>query len=184
MAHRRFTHLFRRRSPTARSFAAAVAFGLPRLLHAQATNPSTLGPTPTVAPYRIPTIALVQPVSGGSVPQDKPVAVFRFAQGESTDAIDAKSLKVSIDGVDVTPAFQIAGGDAWGSLAGIPATFPAPGLHQVFARICSERGACGDVSAVLVVAATTHQPDAAPSMTKRGRLVDLVMKATRKLLLP
>ncbi|NUR35737.1 MAG: hypothetical protein HOQ30_17165 [Gemmatimonadaceae bacterium] len=192
MRHRRFTHHFRRRSPTTRIVAAAIACGLPRLLQAQSAPTPAQQAVPQLAPYRTPVIALVQPASGGTVPQDKPVVVFRFAQGEPDDAVDAKSFAVSVDGVDVTGGFQVVGGEAWGSLADAsPATGASPitpGAHQVIVRICSERGACGSASASVSVISSAQQSAILPSgntaMSKRTRLLDLVIRATRKLLLP
>ena len=182
MPHRRFTHLFRRRAPTVRSLAAIIACGLPRLLHGQAAPASQ----PAILPlYRTPVIALVQPPSGGAVPQDKPVVIFRFAQGEAGDGVDVKSFGVTVDGVDITAAFQIAGGDAWGSLAGLRRDVPLSlGVHGVVARICSERGACGTVSAAVSVAQGANAD--APSTEapkRRDRLLDVLLRATKKLLL-
>jgi hypothetical protein len=185
MPHRRFTHFFRRRSPAARIVALAAAYSLPRLLHAQTPALPTQEASSTLGVYRTPLIALVQPANGGAVPRDKPVVVFRFAQGEPNDAIDTRSLVVSVDGVDVTAGFQIVGGDAWGPLA--DATVAASlggGPHQVLARICSARGTCGTVSAVVSVTAVTQTTaPPTPLTSKRGRIMDLVVRAT-KLLLP
>lgn len=185
MGHRRFTHFFRRRSPAARIVAAALACGLPRLLHAQSSQPAQ-DVAPALAPYRTPVIALVQPTSGGAIPRDKPVVVFRLAQGEPSDGIDAKSLTVTVDGIDVTPAFQLAGNDAWGSLAGAASASPLDvGVHQVIARICSARGACGSVSAAVTIAAVAQPTIAATEpTTKRGRIAEFVIRVTEKLLLP
>lgn len=183
MAHRRFTHLFRRRAPAARVVATLVTCALPRLLHAQA--PSAPAPdASTLGGYRTPAIALVQPGNGGTLPQDKPVAVFRFAQGEPADAVDVRSLVVTLDGADVTARFQVVGNDAWGSLAD-PAAGPLnPGPHQVLARICSARGACGSASAVVSIIAAMQPANAVPPIaSKRGRIVDFVVRAS-KLLLP
>lgn len=185
MAHRHFTHLFRRRAPAARALAALIACGLPRLLHAQSSPAPVQQVSPQLAPYRTPVIALVQPASGGAVPQDKPLVVFRFAQGEPDDAIDAKSFTVSVDGVDATPGFQVVSGEAWGPLVGAVREPLAAGIHQVVARICSARGACGSASAsVSVEAASIAQRAAASPAAKHGHLLDLVVRAARKLLLP
>lgn len=185
MRHRRFTHHFRRCSPATRLVAAAIACGLPRLVHAQSSPAPVQQASPQLAPYRTPVIALVQPASGGAVPKDKPVVVFRFAQGEPDDAIDAKSFAVSVDGVDVTPGFQVAGSEAWGSLIGALNEPLAAGIHQVIARICSARGACGSASAsVSVQAPSITQPAAATPAAKHGHFLDLVVRTARKLLLP
>ena len=175
---------------------AIMAMGFLHVSRAAAQSPSTGTPPPTTVPpalalYRTPVIALVQPAAGGTVPQDKPVVVFRFAQGEANDAIDAKSFFVTIDGVEVTPAFQIAGGDAWGSLAGTAGARPVGsltvGVHEVTARICSERGACGTATAAVTILALPQISAAGPSThatSKRGRIVDLIIRASKKLLLP
>lgn len=183
MAHRRFTHLFRRRAPAARALAALIACGLPRLLHAQSSSPSPAG-LPALGSYRTPAIALVQPASGGTVPQDKPVVVFRFAQGEPDDHLDLRSFAVSIDGRDVSAGFQIVGSDAWGSLAPLQTDgLPSVGVHAVTARICSERGACATVNAAVSIAQDGNA--VAPStqgMKKRDRFIDALLRVTKKLL--
>ncbi len=152
MRHRRFTHFFRRTAPARRAVAALAVCALPRPVHAQALPAPSPPQAPLLAAYRTPVIALVEPAGGGSVPQDRPVVVFRFAQGEPNDAIDARSFSVTIDGADITRAFRIAGGDAWGSLAGGSANPLAVGMHEVIARICSERGTCGSTTAPVAVA--------------------------------
>jgi hypothetical protein len=45
---------------------------------------------PAVPSYQPPVLALVQPATGGSVPQDRPVIVFRFAPGDSIDPVNAQ----------------------------------------------------------------------------------------------
>lgn len=163
---------------------------------AQAPAPTTSPPTtvpapapPALALYRAPVIALVQPAAGGSVPQDKPVVVFRFAQGEANDAIDARSLTVGTDGKDVTTAFQVATGEAWGPLAlaaSGEAALPAIGAHQLTARICSERGACASTTATLTVSESRPAPASkiGGRVGKGERLLDLFLRATRKLIVP
>lgn len=184
MRHRRFTHYFRRTAPAARALAAVVACSIPRLMHAQA---SPQVPTPGIPAYRTPVIALVQPSDGGTVPQDKPVIVFRFAQGEADDPIDMRSLSVVRDGIDITTGFQLTGFEAWGSIGGAPPTgaLLSLGAHQLVARICSARGACGTVNAsVSIVAASASEQPGAAAPTRRGRIIDFLIRSTKKLLLP
>ena len=112
-------------------------------------------PSAVLAPYRATVLALVQPATG-TVTQDKPVAVFRFAQGEPTDPIDLASFAVSVDGEDRTRLFQVATqplGEAWGPLADPAATEKdlTVGTHVLSARICSTRGTCGTLQTTLVV---------------------------------
>lgn len=104
MAHRRFTHRFRRRTPTAHVLIATMACALPRLLHAQSVPTGQATPASFPA-YRKPVVALVQPANGGTVPQDKPVVVF--AQRAPGDGVDVKSLTLSAVGSDITAAFKL-----------------------------------------------------------------------------
>ena len=136
--------------------AATLSLPAPATIRAQTTpaTPTPAAPQPVVttavpaviAAYRAPALALVQPsASGGAltVPQDKPVVVFRFAQGEADDPVDAATFRVSVDGRDRTALFQIAAGQAWGPLgepssgasSGTSALVSA-GAHQVAARVC------------------------------------------------
>lgn len=186
MAHRRFTHLFRRRTPTAHALAAIMACGVPRLMHAQSTAVPTPG-APIIAPYRLPSIVLVQPQDGGAVYQDRPVIVFRFALGEPADPIDANSLGVSVDGVDRSKLFQTSASDAWGPL--VPSTAADPplalGAHRITARICSQRGTCATTQATVLVipdaaAATPTAPAAGRSIHQR--ILDAALSAARRIL--
>ena len=141
-----------------------------------------------VPAYRAPTIALVQPAPGGTVPNDRPVVVFRFGAGEPADPIDARSFAVAVSDHDRTSFFHVTATEAWGPLAD-DAQPLAPGPHQVTARICSTRGACGTVTATVIAvsdpAAAASRRDAAPPATsRRARLVELVLDAARRLLTP
>lgn len=187
MAHRRFTHFFRRRPPTAHALAAIMACALPRLLHAQTATMPTSG-APAIAPYRLPAIALVQPQDGGAVYQDRPVIVLRFMAGEATDPVDVTSLAVNIDGVDRSKLFQTSGSDAWGPLALSTAADPplALGAHRIMARICTQRGACATAQATVVAipnaAAATSGPATARSIHQR--ILDAALNAARRIITP
>jgi hypothetical protein len=143
-----------------------------------------------LAPYRAPVLALVQPATG-TVTQDKPVVVFRFAQGEPTDPLDLASFAVSVDGEDRTALFQVAtgaaGGDAWGPLDPPGDDALTVGAHQVVARICSTRGACASAASAVIVMPPLVQPaaDATPDepRSRKRKLLDAVLSAGRKLLL-
>lgn len=188
MAHRRFTHLFRRRASTARALAAVtLACGLPRFAHAQVSVPAPN--QPAVASYRLPGIALVQPQDGGAVYQDRPVIMLRFTSGEPTDPVDASSLMVDVDGVDRTKLFQTSGYDAWGPIAPNGATDPALaiGLHHVTARICSQRGACALAEATVSVIPNAASAAATTPATGRSvhqRILDAALNAARRILTP
>ncbi|MGI8496055.1 MAG: hypothetical protein ACR2OG_00495, partial [Gemmatimonadaceae bacterium] len=167
-------------------------------------SPTPVQPAPPVSvavAYRSPLIALVQPLPGGSVPQDRPVLVFRFIQGESLDPLDVSSFTVTVDGRDRSALFQLSPtGEAWGPMAPIGApsstasgasldSLLTPGTHQVAARICSSRGACGTVQAPVSVlpvatAAKTTMTQAAATATRRQRLLQVLLQAGKKLLEP
>lgn len=187
MSHRRFTHFFRRRAPTARIAAVLVACSLAQPLRAQAPGPPASAPTPAIAPYRVPSIALVEPLDGGVVYQDRPVVVLRFAIGEATDPIDASSFTIYVDGTDRTRLFQTSASEAWGPLASTSAG-EAPlgaGAHHISARICSSRGACAITQAT--VSAIPAAPPAAALATGRSlhqRLLDAALNAARRILTP
>ena len=167
---------------------AVVAFTLGTVcaypLQAQQPTPpgappgSTPVATPAIAAYRAPQIALVQPRPGGTVAQDRPALVFRFAQGEPDDPIDIASFAVSVDGEDRTKGFQVTAAQAWGPLGDTPPV----GLHEVTARVCSTRGACATAQgSVAVLPAPTS--GATPTSKKRkalGALLDF----GKRLLLP
>jgi hypothetical protein len=136
------------------------------------------------------------------VQRDRPVIVFRFAPGEPNDPIDLASFAVTVDGRDRTPSFQVTGGEAWGSLAGDASAQSDSsltlGTHQISARICSARGACGVIVSSLTV--VPSQVEAQPPLpaaegaaadssgssasSRRRRVIDAILAALRKLLSP
>jgi hypothetical protein len=142
---------------------------------------------PSLPAYRPPALALVQPAAGGSLPDDKPVIVFRFAPGEANDPIDAQSFAVTVDGTDRTARFQVTAGEAWGTLAESGESSASPGTHQLSARICSARGACSEVSATVAViesASASPSPAEGSANARRRKVVDAVVAVLRKLLEP
>ena len=148
---------------------------------------------------RAPTIKLIVPADGAPIPADKPVVLFHFVAGDSSDAIDPSSLRMSVDGLDRTSLLQLGAGEAWGPLApDSSASSPpiAPGVHLVHARVCSVRGVCGSLDApVTVIPAepvTQSGATATPDSTAEGRspvsllrmLLELVLALARKLIAP
>lgn len=137
-----------------------------------------------VPAYRPPALALVQPAAGGSVPQDRPVVVFRFAPGEPNDPIDLRSFTVTVDGEDRTDLFQVTAAEAWGPLTTSTGATPTTeeGSHHIAARICSSRGACSEMSATVAI---TGMPTSRDRQTARKRaVVDALVELARKLLKP
>ncbi len=163
------------------------------------SNPGT---DPMLGVYRLPVIVLVQPAGAATVQRDRPVIVFRFAPGEPNDPIDLASFAVTVDGRDRTRSFQVTGAEAWGTLAG-DATAQgdsslALGTHQVSARICSARGACGVIVSSLtvvpsqlesqsphpVVGGAAADSASSSASSRRRRVIDAILVALRKLLSP
>lgn len=190
------------------TLCAMLVIGAPSLGSAQQPVPGSPQPPSSadggvaVAAYRLPTIALVQPAGAATLPGDRPVVVFRFAPGEPNDPIDLASFAVTVDGRDRTRSFQVTGVEAWGSL-GEDARAQgdsslALGTHQISARICSARGACGLIVTSLTVvpsqvAGPTAQPAAegtaadssvSSASSRRRRVIEAVLAALRKLLSP
>jgi hypothetical protein len=153
----------------------------------QSSGPPPSTPPPVaLTPYRPPALALVQPAAGGSVPQDRPVVVFRFAPGEPNDPTDPESFAVTVDGEDRVSLFQISSNEAWGPLAasrdgGGPSI--SVGAHQVVARLCSERGVCAEVVTTVTVAPAATASDK-PVEERRKAVIRVLLDAARKLLNP
>jgi hypothetical protein len=180
------THEVRMYVPAARVphsiLAAALAgctAGAPALASAQQ-------PAPASDAYRLPSIVMVQPLDGGSVPRDRPIVVFRLAAGEPTDPIDTRTFALSVDGADRTAAFQVTATEAWGPVVE-PDTRPADvgggTTHTIAARICSQRGACTAMTATVGTVVSPAVGTGAPA-TRKARLIDLLLTAARKLLEP
>lgn len=162
----------------------AVAPGAVRSAPIRAQQPAT-PQTPQIAAYRPPAIVLVQPADGGTIPQDKPVVAFRFAPGEPGDALDLSTFRVAADGVDQSNRFQLSASEAWGALVSSAPDEPiAAGSHQVAARICSSRGACGETQATVSVVPPLTPADSTglrrPS--RRERVIDALLAAVKRLL--
>lgn len=159
-----------------RATSLAVALVLLRPVGAQQSTPP---------PLRLPSIALVQPQDGGTVPVDRPVLAFRFAAADPADQLDLGSLKIAVDSRDATPNFHVMPNEAWGKLddAAVSTGSLAAGAHTVTARICSLRGVCGTITASFNVSTPASPGEAAPNAAKstpgpRG-LVGTLVKAAQ-----
>lgn len=180
------------------ALALGAIAGCPMRSTAQPPTPIPVPQPATLAPYRTPTIALVQPMAAappggttaaGSVPQDRPVVVFRFAAGEPDDPLDVRSFVVAVDGADRTALFQTtashAGGQAWGALADDEAIAKgelAAGLHRVAARICSTRGACATADEQVLVVPGLVAESTPPSRSKGMRVLGTMLGIARRLI--
>lgn len=151
------------------------------------TGRSQQPPAATTASYRAPVLVLALPSSGGSVPADKPVVVFRYSQGEQLDPIDVRSFTIAVDSNDRTALFHVSVDEAWGPLGDTERPVTA-GPHSVTARVCSLRGACALASAVITVTPAPPVPSTETGPKKpnstRQRLLDALLSAARKLINP
>ena len=172
-----------RRSERAAHVAAAALVALAIAYPASAQQPAPA--TPPLPSYHPPLLALVQPAADGSIPHDRPIVVFRFAPGDSTDPVDARSFTITVDGKERSAGFQAARDMVWGALA-TPDEAPAlgTGAHTLVARICSIRGSCGEVSASVTITAAAAPDPKAPPPNRKRTLLDLILAALKKLLAP
>ena len=97
-----------------------------------------------------------------------------------------RSFAITVDGKDRTPHFQVTATEAWGPLhdvdAGSSARHTAPETHTVAARICSARGTCAHVTASVRIEASPAV--SAEPTTRRETLLDLLLRAARRILIP
>lgn len=152
-------------------FWAARLASLASLL-AQQQVPNSYGPPRLIVAY---------PTAGASVPSGRPTVMFRYASDEPSDPLDLRSLMILVDSVDRTAHFRATADAAWGPIIDGPAERIA--AHRVQARICTVRGACAEVSAIVTVIASGVTTDAM-SKDRRGKLIDIVLEAARRLLKP
>lgn len=154
----------------------------------QASLPATAG-TVVLPAYRLPVIAVAQPLEGVVIPDDKPVSIIRFAAVEPLDPIDALSLNVTVDGTDRTSLFTLSQGEAWGRLSPFEETLSA-GQHEMRARICSTRGTCAVAKATVTVVSSASllqqlgsTTASAPKSTSRtSKVFGAVLQAMRVLI--
>ena len=177
-----FTFLSRR----PKRAAHVVAVSLLTLTVAYSVSAQQPVPATAALPsYHPPQLALVQPGPDGSIPQDRPIVVFRFAPGDSTDPVDARSFAITVDGKDRSAGFQAARDMVWGALAPPDeAAALGAGAHTVVARICSIRGSCGEVSASVTITGVSAATTDAPTSSRKRTVLDLLLVALKKLLMP
>lgn len=192
---------------------SAMLLTVPSKIAMAQTSPASSAPR-----YQPPTIELVLPAPQGTVPADRPVIVFHFspgvAPGQASDPIDLASFRAWVDGIDRSAFFKMDSEDAWGSLAplasgssgtaiadslgSVSSTVIAIGVHLVTARLCSMRGVCGELHALVtalpgadpshavsaVSAMSAVQPPDSNLATHRslgGKLLSAVVSGIRKL---
>ena len=137
----------------------------------------------TSAIHGAPTVVLAYPAPGVSVPGDNPSVVFRYVVGDASDPLDLRTFRVLVDGVDRTSHFRATAEAAWGTI--VPSPEAGIRAHDVRARVCTIRGACAEVSAVVTV--ITARGDATDQRVRKARwvkLVDVTTEMLRRLMRP
>ena len=128
-----------------------------------------------------PRLTIVHPLPGVSIPSENPALVLRYTSGDVSDPLDLRSLEILVDGRDRTPHFRVTADVAWG-----PIVDGATGIsaHEVEARVCTVRGVCVRISAIVTVVSpvATKQPEV--NKDRRGKLIDVFLEAARRLLRP
>jgi hypothetical protein len=132
--------------------------------------------------YGPPRLMLAYPAPGVSVPSDRPTVVFRYASDEGSDPLDLRTFVVWVDGADRTSHFRVTADAAWGPIT----SGDGQGVHahNVRARICTVRGACADLSAIVTVVASVATRNDAVIRERRAKIIDVVLEAARRLLKP
>lgn len=143
---------------------------------------SLLAQPPVANSYGPPRLALAYPAAGASVPSDSPTVVFRYASAEASDPLDLRSLVVVVDGADRTSHFRATADAAWGPI--INGRGEGIRAHSVRARICTVRGVCAEVSAIVAVLGSAVVKDDSVTKARRGKIIDVVLEMARRLLRP
>ena len=130
-----------------------------------------------------PTLVLAYPTPGVSVPGDNATVVFRYAMDDVSDPLDLRSFRITVDGVDRTSDFRVTAEAAWGAIAqGAEAGHRA---HDVRARVCTVRGVCSELSAVVTVLTAPRVAKVEGVRRARWmRVVDVTLEMLRRLMRP
>lgn len=144
---------------------------------------SLVAQQPTSVVLGTPTLILSYPTPGVSVPGDNATVVFRYATDDAGDPLDLRSFRITVDGVDRTSHFRVTADAAWGSIAqGVEAGLRA---HDVRARVCTIRGVCAELSAVVTVLTASREAKSEGARRARwGRVVDVTLEMLRRLMRP
>jgi hypothetical protein len=152
-------------------WAVRVA-GLASLVAQQATS----------AVYEPPTLVLAYPAPGVSVPADNATVIFHYAASDVTDPLDLRRFQVLVDGVDRTAHFRTTADAAWGTIAG--GGDKGVRAHDVRARVCTIRGACVEVGAIVMVTGSDEREREAVGKKRWGKFIDIALEMLRRLLKP
>jgi hypothetical protein len=128
-----------------------------------------------------PRLTIVYPLPGVSIPSENPAVVLRYSSGDVSDPLDLRSLVILVDGRDRTGHFRVTADAAWGRIVDGATGINA---HEVEARVCTVRGVCARLSAIVTVVAPVVAKPAAVDKERRGKVIDVFLEAARRLLRP
>jgi hypothetical protein len=128
-----------------------------------------------------PRLTIVHPLPGVSIPSENPALVLRYSSGDVSDPLDLRSLEILVDGQDRTARFRVTADVAWG-----PIVDGATGIsaHEVEARVCTVRGVCVRLRAIVTVVSPVVAKQPAVNKDRRGKIIDVFLEAARRLLRP
>jgi hypothetical protein len=151
---------------------AARAAGVASLVAQQAVHGSSEPPR----------LMLAYPPPGVPLPHDNATVMFRYLTGDPGDPLDFRRFAVSVDGVERTSHFRVTADVAWGFIVG----GAREGIreHTVRARICSVRGLCSEVTAIVAVVGSHEAPNGGEAHARRRKMIDIVLEAARRLMKP
>jgi hypothetical protein len=136
----------------------------------------------TSAAHEPPILVLAHPAAGVSVPAENATVIFRYAVRDATDPLDLRSFEVLVDGVERTSHFRTTADAAWGTIADGGGT----GLraHDVRARVCTIRGVCVEVGAIITVTGADGRAREAVEKKRWVKVIDIALEMARRLLRP
>jgi hypothetical protein len=88
---------------------------------------------------------------------------------------------ILVDGRDRTGHFRVTADEAWGTIVNGATGISA---HEVEARVCTVRGVCVRLCTMVTVVSPVPATQAPVSTDRRGRMIDLLLEAARRLLRP
>ena len=128
-----------------------------------------------------PRLMIVYPRPGVSIPSENPALVLRYSSSDESDPLDLRTLVVLVDGRDRTAHFRVTADVAWGTIVDGTTGISA---HEVEARVCTVRGVCVRLSAIVTVVSPVVASQPAVNKDRRGKIIDVFLEAARRLLRP
>ena len=128
-----------------------------------------------------PRLTIVHPLPGVSISGENPALVLRYSSSDTSDPLDLRTLEILVDGRDRTAHFRVTADVAWGTIVDGATGISA---HEVEARVCTVRGVCVRLSAIVTVESPVVASQPAVNKDRRGKIIDVFLEAARRLLRP